>query len=230
MNSQLVEIASWYIISELYLRYPERFRVIETHPGDGTYDCLSLYDERSVKIADFNRVGRFHVFNRCDGSRELPEPIDVWRQIIEVDDSKEVFDQVCSMLGLPPSPDLLQRTTSTIVYRFIATFLTHALFGPQRWTCHNGFYDASDESGVRDDFAKFPEASARLQVTSEEDLAGQPAYRFWFLQQGDEPVLCLETSGMVWSEDGTSFNLALLYQEEPRIWSVVMQVAGKFMQ
>ncbi len=43
VNKQLTEIASWRIVSELIRRHPEKFTVIETHPGGGQYDCLSPY-------------------------------------------------------------------------------------------------------------------------------------------------------------------------------------------
>jgi hypothetical protein len=42
INRQLIEIASWRLISDICRRYPETFTIIETHPGGGLYDCLSL--------------------------------------------------------------------------------------------------------------------------------------------------------------------------------------------
>ncbi len=48
VNQQLVEIASWRIVSELIRRHPEKFTVIETHPGGVQYDCLTLYDEQTI--------------------------------------------------------------------------------------------------------------------------------------------------------------------------------------
>ena len=233
MDAQQVEIASWQIVSELCRYYPERFKVIETHPGGGEYDCLSLYDKGPVHIADFVRGGHFHVFNRCDSSRELPEPLDIWEQMAGPYDLKAIFDQVRSILGLPLPAALPQRTASSVVYRFIATFLTHVDVRLNRWECRNGWYEDTSGYGggvVWQDFERFPEAKARLQVKFEDDILGQPAYRFWFLRRDNKPVLCLETSGVAWIEDGRSFDLVNLYEEKPDIWLLVMDVAGHLLK
>jgi len=65
MNRQLVEIASWRIVSELMRRYPRKFHVIETHPCSGQYDCLALYTPDGTHVADFNRGGRFRIVRSC---------------------------------------------------------------------------------------------------------------------------------------------------------------------
>lgn len=106
MNDQLVEIASWRLISELFRRYPGKFNLIETHPGGGMYDCLTLFHKHR-QVADFNRVGSFHVTDNPNGEPSL----DIWRSMVE-DDTQNVLDQVCRRLELkipaklPPStPD-----------------------------------------------------------------------------------------------------------------------------
>jgi hypothetical protein len=68
MNSQLVEIASWRLLSELHRRHPTQFTVIATHPGGGQYDCLLIFDTEQRHIADFNRKGSLHVFETFDSS------------------------------------------------------------------------------------------------------------------------------------------------------------------
>lgn len=37
----ILEAASWRLTAELVRRYPNRFSVIETHPGGGQYNCKS---------------------------------------------------------------------------------------------------------------------------------------------------------------------------------------------
>ena len=46
----ILEAASWRLTAELVRRYPDRFSVIETHPGGGQYDCITLIDEDNDSI------------------------------------------------------------------------------------------------------------------------------------------------------------------------------------
>ena len=232
MNRQLVEIASWRLVSELHRRYPHRFRIIETHPGGGQYDCLALYDGKLRHIADFNRNGRFHVFQRFGRDQELPEPFDVWPAFMDAYyPGAEVLDRVCAMLGLSIPKPLPPSTLTTLVYRFIATFLCHATFRIPCWECRNGCFDTSaDGGGLRDHFKVFPGATERLRVRLPEDIQGQPGYRFWFLCKDAQPLLCLETVGNVWREGETEpHSLQCEYQETHRIWPVVYALAGSFL-
>ncbi len=228
MNRQLVEIASWRLVSELYQRYPGRFRVIETHPGGGQYDCLSLYDTELRHVADFNRTGRFHVFHRCDDDPRIPEPWYVWSEMVGSGSPKSVLDRICTMIGLPVPEQLPPSTPTTLVYRFIAAFLSHAVFGRAHWECRNGFCDTSGYGGgVRDDFTGFPGARERLRIRLPDSILNQPAYRFWFLRKADTPLLCLETSGKVWhGGEMKPHSLMNEYQKTHRIWPVVYTLAG----
>lgn len=80
---QLIEAASWTLVSELWRRYPELFRLVLTCPCSGQYGCLSLYDRELRHVADFNRKGRLHVFRRF-GRGQSPEPLDVWPRMLGV--------------------------------------------------------------------------------------------------------------------------------------------------
>ena len=201
MNRQLIEIASWQVINELHRRHPTKFKVIETHPGGGMYDCLSIFstaDREPRHIADFNRAGRLHI-----------------------------FDKVTDLLGLSIPQKRPPSTPTTLVYRFISAFLTHTAFGVEDWRCRNGFIDTSGYGGgVSSVFDKFPQAQERLRVELKDDIFQSPAYRFWFLRKNEKPVLCLETTGTLWNKKGKEFNLAELYKEERRVWPMVIKVAG----
>lgn len=225
-NKQLIEIASWRIVSELYRRYPGRFKVIETHPGGGLYDCLTLVDGRT-QIADFNRQGRLHVFNRFDGNRRLIPPFDLWNKMIESVDLKDLLDNISKMMGLPiPTSSLPSSTNTTLVYRFISSFLTHATFGKNKWECRNGCRDTSGYGGgVSKDFDMFVGAQKQIREIFPDDILGQPAYRFWFLRKNDVPVLCLETSGLVWLKEEKPYKLMELYQKNRRIWPIINKLA-----
>ena len=228
MNSQLVEIASWRIVSELYRRHPDCIKVIETHPGGGLYDCLSIFAAQNRHMADFNRAGRFHVFQRFDGSSDTPEPLDIWPAMLNEPTPVSVLDQVCRMLGLAIPEHRPASTPTTLVYRFIASFLGHQVFGTIRWECRSGVFDTSGYGGgVSDRFAKFPQARERLSNVMPGDLLAEPVYRFWFLLADGNPRLCLETTGRVWDDRGNAYRLMDLYQEAGRrIGPLVCQVAG----
>ena len=222
MNHQLIEIASWRIVSELYRRYPGKFKIIETHPGGGQYDCLGLYDDRNQNIADLNR----------DGSLHLPGGTLSWQEILNASDPKMMLDKICQMLRFPKVGNTPHSTPTTLVYRFIATFLTHATLGIHKWECRNGYEDTSGYGGgVVSAFKDFPQAQERLKINLEDDILRQPAYRFWFLRKDDKPLLCLETVGLVWVQsDLKTYNLMDLYNYNKRhIWSTIVSVAGPLM-
>jgi hypothetical protein len=222
MNRQLVEVASWRIISELFRRYPGQFQLIETHPGGGQYDCLSLFSNKQ-HVADFNRVGSFHTFKTKIGQT----PFDIWYSLAN-EDVQNVLDQICRRLELQIPVKIPLSTPEVIVYRFIATFLAHSVFGKERWECRNGYFDSSgmEECGLSSSFDLFPSAKDRTRVLLHVDLVQTPAYRFWFIKKNFKPVICLETTGTAWNNEGQSFDLTTLYKKEKRIWPVVWKVAG----
>ncbi len=225
MNTQLNEIASWRIVCELFRRFPGKFQVIETHPGGGMYDCLSIFCN-SRHVADFNRAGSFHVFDSKGGQ----PPIDIWRSLAE-ENIQDVLDQVCRSLNLQSPTKLPPSTPEVIVYRLIAAFLGHSAFGKESWECRNGYFDTAgmEESGVNPAFNLFPHAKERIRVTLSSDLFQTPAYRFWFIKKNGKPVICLETTGAAWNSEGLSFDINSLYKKEKRIWPVVWTVAGNLL-
>ena len=132
MNAQLIEVASWRIVSELLRRYPGKFVMVETHPGGGQYDCLSLFHDKR-HVADLNRVGNFNVFN----GKQDPSPKSIW-QLLAEEPPQDVLDKVCRRLDLHIPAKLPPSTPDVIVYRFIAAFLSHSVFVKEKWECRNG--------------------------------------------------------------------------------------------
>ena len=231
MNDQLIEILSWRIVSKLCRCYPQKLTVIETHPGGGQYDCLTIVSDKGQHIADFNRKGSFHVFNSLDGRPVKNHSMDIWREMIHSEDNKAVLDRICKNVGLPIPKKLPPSTPKSIVYRFISDFLSHSIFGLRRWECINGFCDTSgDEYFVIDDFEKFhSSAKERLRVRLPNDFLKNPAYRFWFLLENGKPLICLETTGLVWVKRRKHHNLMDLYRKKRRIWPMIMEVAGNIL-
>ena len=150
INAQLIEIASWRIVSELLRRYPGRFILIETHPGGGQYDCLAIYTKDLKHIADFNRVGSFHIFERLDGKQVTQEPMDIWLALITEKRPQKILDEICTNLGLLIPKRVPSSTPEIITYRFIAAFLAGTAFGRDKWECRNGMLDSSGFGDIPD--------------------------------------------------------------------------------
>ncbi len=229
MNPQLIESASWRIVTELVRRYPDTFVVVETHPAEGMYNCLSLFNKDLGHAADFNRYGYFRVFGRFDGVREMPEPLEIWPALINAFSPKEVLDRVADMLGLPHPPKMPASTPATMVYRFISAALGQAVFGVTPWECHSGMVGTLNQGiGIPNpDLNHFPGAVARLATSLAGDFLGIPAFRFWLVYREGKPVVCLETTGTAWDSDGKAYELYKLYAKDRRIWPLVWQVMGQ---
>lgn len=229
MNRQLIEIASWKIGCEIHRKHPHRMRIIETHPGGGMYDCLSICDmDRPGVHVDLNRGGSLHIF----GPREHHSNGEIWEDVAEEKDPKNIVETICDKLELPQVTKLPASSSITLTYRFIATFLTHAAFGINAWECRSGYCDTSGYGGgYSKDFEDFPKAKERLMTRTEYDYPGDPAYRFWFLRKNNRPVICLEITGNAWiCENESTYKLMKIYKKNNRgIWPTVVAVTGQVM-
>jgi len=228
-SRQLIEAASWRLVAEILRRHPY-LRVMETHPGGGQYDCLSILlgggaSEPRSQIA-LNRLGSVHFFRGADHLDHWPE---FWSDYLSAPDPRRIVSELCAKAGLPAVTHLPASTPAVVVYRFIAAFLASTILGRENWECRNGFHDSSGMEGSfvsRESFAAFPAALARLSIRLADDPLDQPACRFWFICKSGKPQLCLETMGRAWDLKGAEFDLMKLYRVRRRIWPVVSFVAG----
>ena len=193
------EVASWMAVAQLQRRYGGVFQVIETHPGGGQYDCLSLYTPDHGHVADFNRQGRFHAWRQHGGP---VASLDIWPRLIGNPDPTEVLDEICELIEIPLPPAPPPPSPPVLACLFIAEFLRQAEAGSSTWQALNGCLDTSDYTeGIRVPCDRFPGAAKRLSVRLGSDPASQPAYRFWFLHDERRPRLCVELVGLVWREN-----------------------------
>lgn len=234
-SRQLLEIASWRVAAEMARRYPQ-IRIIQTHPGGGQDDTLSLLLRpgfQPFERLDLNRLGgvQYH-FRRPNGSQTFKSWPDFWAEFVSAGEPREPIRKLAAFAALPPVAKLKPPTSAVVMYRFIASFLTHvafnASFGRFYWDCQNGYLDISDGFGGvwESRFELFPAASGRLKEIQPEDPFGVAAYRFWFLLLNDDPQLCFETNGTVWDRNGFEFDLGKLSQDDERIWPIISEVAG----
>jgi hypothetical protein len=230
-SRQIIEAASWELAAGVVRRYPFRFRVIETHPGGGQYDCLTLIDksrQSQLDHIDLNRAGSIFVWAKQGGWAWVWRG--AWSELVAKEDTESLVDRLCrrSMLPMPSASPRTSPTSNGV--RFVAAFLKQAMFGPTHWDCRNATEDTSGGSGgTRTSlFDRFPRARQRLEVGERGDLFGVPGYRFWFLQQEREPRLALELSrGTAWLQDGREIDLVALYRKEGRrIAPLVWAAAG----
>ena len=107
---------------------------METHPGGGQYDCLSIVRTDLPKwICAFNRVGSLTAFSWFDSGRDCDSrpQIDVWDRIARGDSTQEILDEICNLVRLPiPSP-LPAGTAASLTYRVITAALRMKTFAPK---------------------------------------------------------------------------------------------------
>lgn len=225
INKQLIEIASWRMVSEIFRCYPNMFDLVETHPGGGLYDCLSLYDKKNDEVMSFNRNGSLHYFKNCrTGEKQLFSDNEFWEKTVEYGDPKRIVTMVLEHIGLVWPPVRPISTPEILVYRYIAEFLTHSAFGRHEWRCVNGFHDTSGySSGELNDFELFP-SSAKIQRSMPEKF-GNTAYNFWFIKKNGESLLCLAEDGTLMCRDGSIYSLPELYKKDRRIWYLIFHIS-----
>jgi hypothetical protein len=133
-SRQIIEAASWELAAGVVRRYPFRFRVIETHPGGGQYDCLTLIDksrQSPLDHIDLNRAGSIFVWARQGGWAWVWRG--AWSELVATDDTERLVDRLCHK-SMIPAPGASPRTSPTSVgVRFVAAFLKQAMFGPTHW-------------------------------------------------------------------------------------------------
>jgi hypothetical protein len=124
-NTQLpyavINGVTWYIAAELVRRNPQRLRVIETHPGGGQYDCITLLTRSAdpQRVADMNRVGSLHTDMQVDG-RDRWASFD-WLQVLQLNDIREdLIRPIEARFGLASPKKSPPTTQQSIGVRMLA--------------------------------------------------------------------------------------------------------------
>lgn len=211
-NTQLSTTLAWWVAAELVRRHPGELRVIETHPGGGQYNCVSVYritDEDGPEVVvHMNVDAGAHLthgswFDRGDDERFN------WLEVLLCDNRRSYVVEQLERLGGLSSPTPTPRTTSeSIGPMVISAFLERSVLGPARWTATNGVADSDGGLEVRRQlFDQFPDAAGHVSSV-EGGLDGYGEYRFWFVgPAGDagefslaEPAFVVDTwTGHLWA-------------------------------
>lgn len=204
---------TWRIIAELFRRHKQacRLRVLETHPGGGQYDCLSVGFNRGevllVHMCDFN-VGSQHLHLTHPYAEPRARLQDLgWPNFNDyvvpflcAEDPKEVVDQVEALLGLPACPGLPPTTPPTLVCRVIAGVMERYAFSRTLVTARCAWHDSSGFEGcyVEPWIASFPELQARIDALPDDDdwrKVAAVAGRLWRLKRKDAETMVIVDMG-----------------------------------
>lgn len=157
LRRSFVAAVAWRVAAELVRRHDLKFglRVIETHPGGGQYDCISLTMARAgaahvVHLAAFNlgsgRVTVFHPIG-SDGSAQQ------WRSdffaefALRQDEPRAVVDRVEALIGLPRAKKLPPASVGARCARLLAGVMEIEAFAREPLRSECGWLDSSGMDG-----------------------------------------------------------------------------------
>lgn len=223
---------AWWIAAELVRRHPGRLQIIETHPMDGHYDCISVFDQGVEGAGDpgivlhMNVDPGTHITHRSWFSDESEDETRFnWLEVLLCGDRRRyVVKQLERVEGLPSPSRTPSTRPESIGPLVIAAFLQRSLLGPAKWQALNGVEDPAYGDNIRSElFSAIPGA----RIASDCGIDGvdhlQPEYRFWFLAEEnrdgstDAPTVAIDTwAGLLWRADGPEVDLMSVYSDESR--------------
>jgi hypothetical protein len=218
----IARAAAWWIAAELVRRHPGGLRVIETHPGGGLYDCISIYRTGSPDgeplVAHLNLLGhithgRWFHGDADDGTDRRFN----WFEVIASNDRRGyVIEQLERVEGLS-SPKATPRTTRRSIGPLLLAHAALTISAPHsRWNIRNAYCDTSGyDSGLYEWARAFPD----LDLTPRPgDLFGEPGYRYWGVLDDEGRARCaIDTSrGLAWRADEPGRSIDLIGEYEKR--------------
>lgn len=224
-NPAVVQALAWQIGSELVRRHPDEVRLIETHPGGGQYDCVTV-----VKL-----VGRGPAFgarivldmNMQTGGHLTPvswhehggERLN-WLELVLCDDLRRyAIAQIERVEDLKVRRSTPRPTQPGIGPHLIAVFLKRAVMSEVAWRTDNAICDGNYGSDLRRDLLEaFPQVEEAAASFGDQSIDGNPYYRFWFVRPDlrdapPSPVFVVDTwAGRLWHRGGPEIRLMDAYK------------------
>jgi hypothetical protein len=216
---------SWWIASEIVRRNP-KLLLIETHPGGGQYDCLSLIQRTAAgtdTLIDLNRAGSLHVH----GSASYM-PI-TWAGAFAARGGHDIVHALEKAAGLTPAAKAPPTGPRVLTYRLIARILASLVDDRHQWDARNGQLDSSGMDATNDhrpELLRFPSVVEALRDKRPDDLFGRPAYRFWTLLRDADPVAVLDTDGRLHLQDRPPIEVPPLYRRSRSLTTVIGEAMG----
>lgn len=186
-------VQSWWLGSQLVRRHPELI-LIETHPGGGMYDCLSIVrygrDGSGSTLVDLNREGSIHVH---------PENSNLmtWKDELQFGDRHAAVKRIEAAAGLIPPTQTPATTSAVLSYRAIASVLATLLNEREVWDARSYRSDSPYSNDPAFDVVPFPTAEKAVRASRPDDFLGDPGFRFWGLTKGGKVVAVVDTDGTV---------------------------------
>ncbi|KAB1950061.1 TY-Chap2 family putative peptide chaperone [Brevibacterium linens] len=224
VRERMVFLQSWWVASELIRRHPE-LELIETHPGGGLYDCLSvLSNEGSAKLdIDLNRNGRIHIHSATpswfDSTRwDIRHPVE-WSTELEQEDRRRIPRFLEDAAGLRPPSQTPVTTSKTLTCRAIYHLLLFALNEAEYWDIRNGKLDSSGmySDSERPYFEGIE--SAQIALRQSRPLgwkANVPRYDFWGVLRDGKCLGLLQIDGTLHRPNAEPVNLMKIYNANKR--------------
>ncbi|WP_156023420.1 hypothetical protein [Terracoccus sp. 273MFTsu3.1] len=146
-------------------------------------------------MCDINRNegGSIHVLGQSTG-------ILSWTEVLALNDPHEVIRIVEAAAGLRAPERTPPSGRSALTFRVISRFLDALLHERHPWDARNAFLDASGWESTRQSLARFPFAEAAA-TPHEDDLLGEPYYRFWILTRNGEARAVIDTGANLYLSD-----------------------------
>lgn len=214
---------AWWIVSELIRRHPG-YIPLETHPGDGMYDCLELHavgdDEPTRLRLNLRAPGHVHVFN--PPAVQGDHPMFSWQEILGAPNPHEHVRAIERALGIG-SPSAPASTGPALAVRFVGTALTMAVNDRVEWRARNAQFDENggwDDDALRTLAEAVPAAEADLRAASSAG-ADEPLIHFWKLLRGRDIVAVVSLQGLTYVS-GDRRDLLAEYKEGGRRMSAMV--------
>lgn len=220
LQQRMIYLQSWWVASEFFRRHPDH-DLIETHPGGGQYDCLTILGPGKLEQVhiDLNRAGRMHIhsgmaprFNRTEWG--IRHPVE-WSTESEQADRRMIPRFIEAAVGVPAPAQTPMTTPKTLTFRVIYHLLLFAVNEAMDWDVHNSVLDSSGMVGRSspDYFAEI--ASARAAIVHYATEA-QQKYTFWAVQRDYRCLALLQENGMLHRPEAEPVDVMKIYNAEHR--------------
>lgn len=216
-------------MTEIARRSPEDLRMLESHPGQGLFDCLGLMDGTGRPLISLTRSGTLRFHATLEGETLSRSEEHFFRDLMQDGSSMaRSVQRICAALRIPSYKRLPSTTPAILAYRYLAALLEQAALASRPWECRSGYFITDGfGSGERAAFEMFPLAKKRLRASPRPGQEGRlPSHAFWFLFVDNEPMLCLSEEGKLWDRDFNEADLVPAYAQRRRIWPLVTETAA----
>jgi len=231
LQQRMIYLQSWWVASEFMRRHPE-LELIETHPGDDQYDCLTILDanrpeEMHIRL---NRLGRIHAYSNSapsfDWSRfDIDYPIE-WTGEVKLNDRRLLPRLLELAVGLSSPSQTPVTTSKTLTFRVIYQLLLFAVNDSQVWEVRNSAVNSWSSSGdsAFDFFADIASARNSLVHYAQESKQKEA---FWAVLCDNRCIGLLQESSTLHRPNADPVNLMKIYNANKReILPTAMEIRG----